>query len=47
MSDNYLLTFLTLFQKLYNAAKYGDVNLVQDCLQKGADVHYNNGIVSM
>ena len=41
------LTFLTLFQKLYNAARDGDVNVVQDCLQKGADVHYKNDLVSI
>ena len=32
------VTFLILFQKLCNAAESGDVELVQDCLQKGADV---------
>jgi len=36
------LTFLILFQKLYDAAGSGDVDLVQDCLQKGADVHYKD-----
>ena len=32
------VTFLILFQKLCKAAYNGDVDLVQDCLQKGADV---------
>ena len=41
------LTFLILFQKLYNAAKIGNVDLVQDCLQKGADVHYKDVLVSI
>jgi len=41
------LTFLILFQKLYNAAGYGDVDLVQDCLQEGADVNYKDAFVSI
>ena len=31
-----------LNKKLYNAAKSGNIDLVQDCLQKGADVHYKD-----
>jgi hypothetical protein len=41
------LTFLILFQKLCNAAGDGDVDLVQDCLQKGADVNYADAFVSI
>jgi hypothetical protein len=41
------LTFLILFQKLYNAAESGNADLVQDCLQKGADVHYKDIHVSI
>ena len=40
------LTFLILFKKLYHAAESGDVDLAQDCLHKGADVHYKDGDVS-
>ena len=40
------LTFLILFQKLYNAVRNGDVDLVQDCLHKGADLHYEDDHVS-
>ena len=41
-----ILTFLILFKKLYHAAESGDVDLAQDCLHKGADVHYKDGDVS-
>jgi hypothetical protein len=41
------LTFLILFQKLCNAAGDGGVDLVQDCLQKGADVNYADAFVSI
>ena len=37
------LTFLILFQKLYDAVESGDVDLVHDCLQKGDDVHSKGG----
>ena len=40
------LTFLILFKKLCNAAESGDVYLVQDCLHKGADVHYRDDDVT-
>jgi hypothetical protein len=40
------LTFLILFQNLLNAVRYGDVDLVQDCLHKGADLHYEDDHVS-
>ena len=36
------LAFLILFQKLFLAARSGNVDLAQDCLQKGADVHYED-----
>jgi hypothetical protein len=39
------LTFLILFQKLYNAA--GDGDLKQDCLQIGADVTHTGVFVSI
>ena len=32
-----------LNKKLYHAAESGDVDLAQDCLHKGADVHYKDG----
>ena len=41
------LTFLILFQKLCNAVWKGDVDSVQDYLQKGADVHYKDIHVSI
>jgi hypothetical protein len=40
------LTFLILFQKLYKAVLNGNVDLVQDCLHKGADLHYEDDFVS-
>ena len=40
------LTFLILFQNLRNAVRNGDVDLVQDCLHKGADLHYEDDHVS-
>jgi hypothetical protein len=46
MFDNYLLSFLILFQTLCNAVWNGDVDLVQDYLQKGADVNYTADNVS-
>jgi hypothetical protein len=46
MSVVFLGTFLILFQKLCNAVRNGDVDLVQDCLHKGADLHYEDDNVS-
>ena len=31
-------------ENLYAAAGSGNANLVKDCLQKGADVHYKDAI---
>ena len=38
------LTFIILFQKLYDAAENGDAELVKDCLQQGADVDYKDAL---
>ena len=35
-----------LNKKLCNAVRNGDVDLVQDCLHKGADLHYEDDLVS-
>ena len=35
-----------LNKKLYHAAESGDVDLAQDCLHKGADLHYEDDDVS-
>jgi hypothetical protein len=40
------LTFLILFQKLCNAVRNEDVDLVQDCLHKGANLQYADDHVS-
>ena len=34
-----------LNEKLCNAAQSGNIDLVQDCLQKGADVHYKSDVI--
>ena len=39
------VTFLILFQEFCTAAESGDVDLVQDCLQKGADVQSKVGLL--
>ena len=39
-------TMEALNKKLCNAVRNGDVDLVQDCLHKGADLHYEDDDVS-